>query len=181
MGKTKAGKSFYTCRPGAQIRPSQCFSCLPPTARLATSLEGFDIASVAQQRQEQSYFVRLGSLSERLRQRAYEHSLGKLQSTRQRAQEALLQLSQTLSLVRPAVTGGAGQQRVCQRAPPQPSGLFLPTHPPGFAHGATVLDEFAGAAVTQSHTLGSLNTDVYCLTVLEAGSPRSRCWQGGSF
>uniref|UniRef100_A0A8C6F2A4 Perilipin n=1 Tax=Monodon monoceros TaxID=40151 RepID=A0A8C6F2A4_MONMO len=67
-------------------------------ARLATSLEGFDIASVAQQRQEQSYFVRLGSLSERLRQRAYEHSLGKLQNTRQRAQEALLQLSQTLSL-----------------------------------------------------------------------------------
>ncbi|DAA27812.1 perilipin-3 isoform X1 [Bos taurus] len=68
-------------------------------ARLATSLEGFDIASVAQQRQEQSYFVRLGSLSERLRQRAYEHSLGKLQNTRQRAQEALHQLSQTLILM----------------------------------------------------------------------------------
>uniref|UniRef100_A0A8D1D941 Perilipin n=2 Tax=Sus scrofa TaxID=9823 RepID=A0A8D1D941_PIG len=68
-------------------------------AHLATSLEGFDMASVAQQRQDQSYFVRLGSLSERLRQRAYEHSLGKLQHTRQRAQEALLQLSQALSLV----------------------------------------------------------------------------------
>ncbi|XP_040097961.1 perilipin-3 isoform X1 [Oryx dammah] len=68
-------------------------------ARLATSLEGFDIASVAQQRQEQSYFVRLGSLSERLRQRAYEHSLGKLQNTRQKAQEALHQLSQTLILM----------------------------------------------------------------------------------
>uniref|UniRef100_A0A8D1V1M6 Perilipin n=1 Tax=Sus scrofa TaxID=9823 RepID=A0A8D1V1M6_PIG len=67
-------------------------------AHLATSLEGFDMASVAQQRQDQSYFVRLGSLSERLRQRAYEHSLGKLQHTRQRAQEALLQLSQALSL-----------------------------------------------------------------------------------
>uniref|UniRef100_A0A8C6FVV8 Perilipin n=1 Tax=Moschus moschiferus TaxID=68415 RepID=A0A8C6FVV8_MOSMO len=68
-------------------------------AHLAMSLEGFDIASVAQQRQEQSYFVRLGSLSERLRQRAYEHSLGKLQNTRQRAQEALHQLSQTLILM----------------------------------------------------------------------------------
>ena len=80
-----------------------------PTAHLATSLEGFDMASVAQQRQDQSYFVRLGSLSERLRQRAYEHSLGKLQHTRQRAQEALLQLSQALSLVRPMVMGvGAG-------------------------------------------------------------------------
>lgn len=78
----------------------------PPAARLATSLEGFDIASVQQQRQEQSYFVRLGSLSERLRQRAYEHSLGKLQHTRQRAQDALLQLAQALSLVRP---GGGGR------------------------------------------------------------------------
>nr|XP_012416088.1 PREDICTED: perilipin-3 isoform X1 [Odobenus rosmarus divergens] len=68
-------------------------------ARLATSLEGFDIASVQQQRQEQSYFVRLGSLSERLRQRAYAHSLGKLQLTRQRAQEALVQLAQALSLM----------------------------------------------------------------------------------
>uniref|UniRef100_A0A2K5QTR3 Perilipin n=1 Tax=Cebus imitator TaxID=2715852 RepID=A0A2K5QTR3_CEBIM len=67
-------------------------------ARLATSLDGFDIASVQQQRQEQSYFVRLGSLSERLRQHAYEHSLGKLRATRQRAQEALQQLSQALSL-----------------------------------------------------------------------------------
>ncbi|XP_037361030.1 perilipin-3 [Talpa occidentalis] len=68
-------------------------------ARLATSLEGFDMATVQQQRQEQSYFVRLGSLSERLRQRAYEHSLGKLQHTRQRAQEALMQLTQALSLM----------------------------------------------------------------------------------
>ncbi|XP_004464288.2 perilipin-3 [Dasypus novemcinctus] len=68
-------------------------------ANIATSLEGFDIASVQQQRQEQSYFVRLGSLSSRLRQHAYEHSLGKLQLTRQRAQEALLQLSQALSLM----------------------------------------------------------------------------------
>ncbi|KAK2087097.1 Perilipin-3 [Saguinus oedipus] len=67
-------------------------------ARIATSLDGFDIASVQQQRQEQSYFVRLGSLSERLRQHAYEHSLGKLRATKQRAQEALLQLSQALSL-----------------------------------------------------------------------------------
>ncbi|XP_021100719.1 perilipin-3 [Heterocephalus glaber] len=68
-------------------------------ARLATSLEGFDIASVQQQRQEQSYFVRLGSLSERLSQHAYEHSLGKLRSTKEHAQEALQQLAQALSLM----------------------------------------------------------------------------------
>ncbi|KAM7141556.1 perilipin-3 isoform 2-T3 [Molossus nigricans] len=67
-------------------------------AHLATPLEGDDV-SVQQQRQEQSYFVRLGSLSERLRQQAYKHSLSKLQHTRQRAQEALLQLTQALSLM----------------------------------------------------------------------------------
>ncbi|XP_034513453.1 perilipin-3 isoform X3 [Ailuropoda melanoleuca] len=80
-------------------------------ARLATSLEGFDIASVQQQRQEQSYFVRLGSLSERLRRRAYAHSLGKLQLTRQRAQEALLQLAQALSLME-TVKQGVDQKLV---------------------------------------------------------------------
>ncbi|XP_040485466.1 perilipin-3 isoform X3 [Ursus maritimus] len=80
-------------------------------ASLATSLEGFDIASVQQQRQEQSYFVRLGSLSERLRRRAYAHSLGKLQLTRQRAQEALLQLAQALSLME-TVKQGVDQKLV---------------------------------------------------------------------
>ncbi|XP_053514539.1 perilipin-3 isoform X2 [Artibeus jamaicensis] len=80
-------------------------------AHLATSVEGFDMASVQQQRQEQSYFVRLGSLSERLRQRAYQHSLGKLQHTRQRAQEALLQLAQALSLME-TVKQGVDQKLV---------------------------------------------------------------------
>lgn len=87
---------------------------LSPSARLATSSEdsGADGMSVQQQRQEQSYFVRLGSLSERLRQQAWEHSLGKLRLGRQRAQEGLQQLAQALSLVSspccPGVpTGGA--------------------------------------------------------------------------
>ncbi|XP_025312837.1 perilipin-3 isoform X2 [Canis lupus baileyi] len=80
-------------------------------ARLATSLEGFDMASVQQQRQEQSYFVRLGSLSERLRQRAFAHSLGKLQLTRQRAQESLGQLAQALSLME-TVKQGVDQKLV---------------------------------------------------------------------
>ncbi|KAK2508266.1 hypothetical protein MC885_001040 [Smutsia gigantea] len=68
-------------------------------ACLATSLEGFDIASVQQQRQEQSYFVHLGLLSERLHLRTYKHSLGKPRHSRQRAQDALRQLSQALSLM----------------------------------------------------------------------------------
>ncbi|XP_076977188.1 perilipin-3 isoform X2 [Tamandua tetradactyla] len=80
-------------------------------ANIAASVEGFDIASVQRQRQEQSYFVRLGSLSSRLRQHAYEHSLGKLQLTKQKAQEALLQLSQGLSLME-AVKQGVDQKLV---------------------------------------------------------------------
>ncbi|KAM6218862.1 perilipin-3 isoform 2-T2 [Rhynchocyon petersi] len=80
-------------------------------AGIATSVEGVDMASVQQQRQEQSYFVRLGSLSARLRQHAYQHSLSKLQKTRQKAQEALLQLSQALSLME-TVKQGVDQKLV---------------------------------------------------------------------
>ncbi|KAL1783412.1 hypothetical protein HispidOSU_018699 [Sigmodon hispidus] len=68
-------------------------------ALIATSPEGSDMASLQQQRQEQNYFVRLGSLSERLRNHAYEHSLGKLRNVRQNAHEALQQLTHALSLV----------------------------------------------------------------------------------
>lgn len=87
--------------------------------RLATSLEGFDVASVQQQRQEQSYFVRLGSLSERLRQHAYEHSLAKLRSTKEHAHEALLQLAQAFSLMETVKVGvdqklAEGQEKLHQ-------------------------------------------------------------------
>ncbi|NWV40291.1 PLIN3 protein, partial [Grantiella picta] len=65
-------------------------------AKLATAVEGFE---PEQQRQQQSYFVRLGSLSSKLRHRALQHSLGKLQSARQSSQELLAQLQGTLDLV----------------------------------------------------------------------------------
>ncbi|XP_030396467.1 perilipin-3-like [Gopherus evgoodei] len=68
-------------------------------AKLATSVEGFEMASVEQQKQQQSYFVRLGSLSSKLRHRAYQHSLGKLRHARQSTQEALSQLHQTIELI----------------------------------------------------------------------------------
>ncbi|XP_074926982.1 perilipin-3-like isoform X2 [Chelonoidis abingdonii] len=68
-------------------------------AKLATPVEGFEMASVEQQKQQQSYFVRLGSLSTKLRQRAYQHSLGKLRHARQSTQEALSQLHQTIELI----------------------------------------------------------------------------------
>ncbi|XP_046493443.1 perilipin-3 isoform X1 [Equus quagga] len=80
-------------------------------ARLATSLDGCDIAPVQQQRQQQTYYVRLGSLSERLRMRAYEHSLGKLRAARLGAQETLQQLAQALSLME-TVKQGVDQKLV---------------------------------------------------------------------
>uniref|UniRef100_A0A6I8N651 Perilipin n=1 Tax=Ornithorhynchus anatinus TaxID=9258 RepID=A0A6I8N651_ORNAN len=46
-----------------------------------------------------TYFVRLGSLSARLRRRAYQHSLGKLRLSKERVQEALAQLHETLELI----------------------------------------------------------------------------------
>ncbi|NXN02190.1 PLIN3 protein, partial [Sylvia borin] len=64
--------------------------------KLATAVEGFE---PEQQRQQQSYFVRLGSLSTKLRHRALQHSLGKLQSARQSSQDLLAQLQRTLDLV----------------------------------------------------------------------------------
>ncbi|NXD45403.1 PLIN3 protein, partial [Copsychus sechellarum] len=65
-------------------------------AKLATAVEGFE---PEQQRQQQSYFVRLGSLSAKVRHRALQHSLGKLQSARQSSQDLLAQLQRTLDLV----------------------------------------------------------------------------------
>ncbi|NWI97007.1 PLIN3 protein, partial [Pitta sordida] len=65
-------------------------------AKLATAVEGFE---PEQQRQQQSYFVRLGSLSAKLRHRALQHSLGKLQSARHSSQDLLAQLQRTLDLV----------------------------------------------------------------------------------
>ncbi|KAK4808127.1 hypothetical protein QYF61_025468 [Mycteria americana] len=65
-------------------------------AKLATAVEGFE---TEQQKQQQSYFVRLGSLSAKLRHRALQHSLGKLQSARRSSQDVLAQLQRTLDLV----------------------------------------------------------------------------------
>ncbi|XP_075579690.1 perilipin-3-like [Pelecanus crispus] len=65
-------------------------------AKLATAVEGFE---TEQQKQQQSYFVRLGSLSAKVRHRALQHSLGKLQSARHSSQDVLAQLQRTLDLV----------------------------------------------------------------------------------
>uniref|UniRef100_A0A8B9V7T9 Perilipin-3 n=1 Tax=Anas zonorhyncha TaxID=75864 RepID=A0A8B9V7T9_9AVES len=66
--------------------------------KLATA-EGFGMASVEEQKQQQSYFVRLGSLSNKVRHRAYQHSLNKLQHVKQRLQNTLSQLQLAINLI----------------------------------------------------------------------------------
>lgn len=68
-------------------------------AQLASTVEGFEVAPLQQQREQQSYYVRLGSLSSRLRHRAYQHSLGKVRSAQVSTMETLAQLHQTIDLV----------------------------------------------------------------------------------
>ncbi|NP_001079660.1 perilipin 3 L homeolog [Xenopus laevis] len=78
-------------------------------AQLASSVEGFEVTPLQDQRNQQSYFVRLGSLSTRLRHRAYQHSLGKVRSARNNTQELLTQLHQTIDMmdsVKRSVHGG---------------------------------------------------------------------------
>ncbi|XP_057274674.1 uncharacterized protein LOC130604289 isoform X4 [Pezoporus wallicus] len=66
--------------------------------KLATS-EGPGMAPVEEQRQNKSYFVRLGSLSTKVRRRAYHLSLHKLQRLRQSTQETLSRLQLAIKLV----------------------------------------------------------------------------------
>ncbi|NXA53469.1 PLIN3 protein, partial [Nothocercus julius] len=77
--------------------------CLPMTeeelGQLATAAEGFDVASVEEQREQQSYFVRLGSLSTTIRHRAYRHSLNKLQHVRRSTQDTLSHLQRAINLI----------------------------------------------------------------------------------
>ncbi|NWR89099.1 PLIN3 protein, partial [Furnarius figulus] len=67
--------------------------------RLATTVEGVGLVSVEEQRQQRSYFVRLGSLSSRVRLRAYQHSLNKLQCIRQSTQDTLSRLQMAIKLI----------------------------------------------------------------------------------
>ncbi|XP_068135058.1 LOW QUALITY PROTEIN: perilipin-3-like [Hyperolius riggenbachi] len=68
-------------------------------SQLASTVEGFDVAPLQQQREQQSYYVRLGSLSSRLRHRAYQHSLGKVRNAHTSTVEVLGQLHQTFDLM----------------------------------------------------------------------------------
>ncbi|KAM6231891.1 uncharacterized protein M6G45_015290 isoform 1-T1 [Spheniscus humboldti] len=67
--------------------------------KLATAVEGFGMASVEEQKQQRSYFVRLGSLSNKVRHRAYRHSLNKLQCIKQSTQDILSRLQLAIKLI----------------------------------------------------------------------------------
>ncbi|XP_036255596.1 perilipin-3-like [Molothrus ater] len=67
--------------------------------KLATMVQGFGVASVEEQKRQRSYFVRLGSLSGRVRHRAYQHSLAKLQGFRHRTQDPLSRLQLAIKLI----------------------------------------------------------------------------------
>ncbi|XP_060037998.1 perilipin-5 isoform X2 [Erinaceus europaeus] len=66
---------------------------------LAEEVEDPEVGSIEEQRHRQGYFVRLGSLSARLRHGAYEHSLGKLRQRKHHTQDMLVQLQEALELM----------------------------------------------------------------------------------
>ncbi|NXF83286.1 PLIN3 protein, partial [Sclerurus mexicanus] len=67
--------------------------------KLATTVEGVGMVSVEEQKQQRRYFVRLGSLSSRVRLRAYQHSLNKMQCIRQSTQDTLSRLQMAIKLI----------------------------------------------------------------------------------
>ncbi|XP_067418284.1 perilipin-3-like [Emydura macquarii macquarii] len=77
--------------------------------KLATAVEGFNMASVEEQKQRQNYFVRLGSLSNKVHHRAYQHSLNKLRLIKQSTQDNLSQLQLAINLIK-YVKQGVGQK-----------------------------------------------------------------------
>ncbi|XP_067166162.1 perilipin-3-like [Apteryx mantelli] len=88
-------------------------------AKLAASGEGTDIISVEQQQEKQRYFVRLGSLSDELRQFAYLRSTDKMKRAWQGMQEALAQLHCIIELIEVFKQGfnqklQEGQEKLCQ-------------------------------------------------------------------
>ncbi|XP_039205207.1 perilipin-3-like [Crotalus tigris] len=78
-------------------------------AQLATEVHGVSQAAIDQQQREQSYFVRLGSLSSKLRSRVYRHSLNRLHVVQENTQDMLTQLQYVINLVA-HVKNSAGSQ-----------------------------------------------------------------------
>nr|XP_005281226.1 perilipin-3 isoform X3 [Chrysemys picta bellii] len=105
LNKAKAAGQLVASGVDAVLEKSQALvdHYLPLTneelVKLAIAVEGFNMASVEEQKQRQSYFVRLGSLSNKVRHRAYQHSLNKLRLIKQNTQHSLSQLQLAINLI----------------------------------------------------------------------------------
>ncbi|XP_026510853.1 perilipin-3 [Terrapene carolina triunguis] len=105
LNKAKAAGQLVASGVDAVLEKSQALvdHYLPLTneelVKLAIAIEGFNMASVEEQKQRQSYFVRLGSLSNKVRHRAYQHSLNKLRLIKQNTQDSLSQLQLAINLI----------------------------------------------------------------------------------
>ncbi|KAM9215368.1 perilipin-3-like [Leptosomus discolor] len=72
---------------------------LPGTDEDLAAAASVEVATPARQRRRQSCFVRVGSLSAKLRHRALQRSLGELQRARHSAQRVLAQLHRLIELI----------------------------------------------------------------------------------
>ena len=96
--------------------------CSHPLAPAAVAA-GVEVARPERQRRRQSYFVRVGSLSAKLRHRALRRSLGELQWVQHSARRVLAQLHRIIELVRMRW----GPCQPC--ASPAPPGVLPPCCP----------------------------------------------------
>ncbi|KAJ6655683.1 hypothetical protein lerEdw1_004736 [Lerista edwardsae] len=77
--------------------------------KLSMEVKDFGDASMKKQQQQQSYFIRLGSISHKVRHRAYLHSVNKLQLLKENTQSTLSQLQLVINLIE-HVKQGTGQR-----------------------------------------------------------------------
>ena len=70
----------------------------------AKKVEGFDMV------QKPSYYVRLGSLSTKLRSRAYQQALCRVEEAKQKGQETISQLHSAVNLVSTTSFKGSGSE-----------------------------------------------------------------------
>ncbi|NXS91020.1 PLIN3 protein, partial [Jacana jacana] len=81
---------------------------LPGTEEELVVAAGMEVASAGRQRRWQSYFVRVGSLSAKLRHQALRRSLGELQRAQRSAQQVLAQLHRIFELIEQGQQGMDG-------------------------------------------------------------------------
>lgn len=82
----------------SRLPPAESTVVFSSLAEITAAAKDGNVVPV-QQCKQQEYLVRLGSLSSRLRQRAYLHAVAKIRRARQRIHESLSQLQQIIHMV----------------------------------------------------------------------------------